>query len=135
MQAHTRLRTEIDVLHPEVGDLLHAGTGVIEQQEQRAIAERESSISRQSTKQRRDLVALEEIGLRWRHAFDRDRGHLLCDREILGRPTREEFEERADDREPMIPRAPVILSGRLELRARSSPSTPLETSSRVTPTL
>ena len=115
MQTYARLRAEVHVLDTQVGDLLYTGPGVVEQQEERAISKRESAARWQTAKQRGDLFALEEVRLRRRRSFDRNRGHLLRDGKILRRAAREEFEEAADDRQSMIPGAPVVMSRRLKI--------------------
>lgn len=56
-----------------------------------------------------DLLALQEPRLGGGGAFDRDGGHLLGDLERLGAPTCQKLEEGAEDREPVVSCAAVIV--------------------------
>jgi hypothetical protein len=116
MQAHAwRLGAEVQVLHPEIGDFLDPRSGVVEHEQERPIAERKSSFRGKLTEEFRDLVPVEETGFGRRHAFDGNRGDLLCDREAFGYTTREKFEERLQDRAAVIARAPVIVTRDLKM--------------------
>ena len=44
VQAHPRLRPQVEMLDAQVGDLLHAGAGVVEQEEEGAITQGVSSV-------------------------------------------------------------------------------------------
>ena len=84
MKAHDWVLVEVEVLDAQVGDFLHAGAGVIEEQDQRVITERQASFGWHAMQQRLDLVAFEKAGFGWRDALDRDRGDLLADASISG---------------------------------------------------
>jgi len=50
-----------------------------------------------------------------RGSFDGNRRHLLRDGQMLGRPARQKLDEAAQNCQPVIPRAPVIVSCGLEV--------------------
>jgi hypothetical protein len=103
------------MLDAQVGDLLHAGACVVEQEEEGAITQGVSSMGGQPSQERLDFVALQEERLRGRRTLDGDRGHLLRHRQILRTSTREKLEEGAQYRQAVIPRPPMIVSRRLEI--------------------
>jgi hypothetical protein len=103
------------MLDAQVSDLLHAGARVVEQEEEGAITLGVSSVCGQPSQERLDFVALQEERLWGRRALDGDRGHLLRHRQILRTSTREKLEEGPQDRQPVIPRPPMIVSRRLEI--------------------
>jgi hypothetical protein len=108
MQAHTERWREVEISNAQIGHLLHPGAGVIEKQQERAIAERVGPVHRQGGKEGVDLVALEKPGLRGRDAFHRDGGHALGDLQHLGHAPGEVVEKGVEAREALIPRSDVI---------------------------
>ena len=99
---------EVEVLDAQIGGLLHARAGVVEEQDQRPVAEREASVAWHATEQRLDLVAFEEVCLRRRDALDRDRGDLLADSEHLRRSGGDVLEQAVDRGEPLVAGADVV---------------------------
>jgi hypothetical protein len=69
MQAHARASLEIHMLDPEISDLLHAGTGIVEEDEKGAISVGQPAFVREAREERPDLVPLEEARLRRRRAL------------------------------------------------------------------
>ena len=108
VQAHGRVLAEVEVPDAQVGGFLDAGAGVVEEQEQRPVAERVPPSVGQSVQQLLDLVAFEEPGLRWRDAFARDRRDLLADGEHLRGAGRDVFEQGVDRGEPLVAGADVV---------------------------
>ena len=64
MESHQWVLAEVEVLDAQVGHLLGPCPGVVEEQQQSAVSEREASFGGQPTEKLFDLVALEEAGLR-----------------------------------------------------------------------
>ena len=110
VQAHPRLCSEFQVLHPEVCDFLHATAGVVQQQQECAVAERVAAVGWQLMKERFDLVPVEKAGFGRRDAFTRNCGDLLCDRKALRRAPPQKLEERMEDGQPMVACAPMIVA-------------------------
>ena len=78
--------SQVEVLRAQAGDLLGAGAGVVEEQDQGAVPQRERAVAGQVVQEVFDLVALEEPGLRRGGALDRDGGDLLAGGEHLRCP-------------------------------------------------
>jgi hypothetical protein len=75
---------EVEVPGAQVGGFLHSRAGVVEEQQQRPVPQREPAVAGQAAEQFRGLVAFEEPGLGRGHPLHRDGGHLLADGEHLG---------------------------------------------------
>ena len=116
VQTDTGLALQVEVRDAQVGDLLHAGAGVVEQQQQGTVTQRERSGGRQSAEELGDLLALKETSFGWGRTLDGNRGDALCDREQLGAPLREKLEEGPQDRESMVAGAPVIVPFLLQVQ-------------------
>ena len=98
------------MLETKLGDLLNAGTRVVQHKKESPVSCRLPSVCRQTPQERLDFVALQKECLgRWR-ALDGDRDHLLRYRQVLRTPAREKVEERAQNRQAVIPRPPLIVS-------------------------
>jgi hypothetical protein len=67
------------------------------------------------TEQCLDLVALQEVRLRWRPALDRDGGYLLADSEHLRRSCGDVLKEAVQRGEPLVARADVVSAFLLEV--------------------
>jgi len=115
MQAHSRLRSELQVLDPEIRYFLHPAPGVVQHQQECAVAEDKAALGWQLAKERRDLVPVEKASFGRRDAFARNRGHLLCDRETFGHAPPEKLKERMQDRQPVVARPPVIVADVFEM--------------------
>jgi hypothetical protein len=64
VQTHDWVLAEVEVLGPQVGDFLCAGAGVVEEQDQGAVPQRERAAAGQVVQEVFDLVALEVPGFR-----------------------------------------------------------------------
>jgi hypothetical protein len=62
VQAHQRVLAEVEVLGAQAGGLLRAGAGVVEEQDQGAVPQRERAVAGQVPQEVFDLVAFEEPG-------------------------------------------------------------------------
>jgi hypothetical protein len=98
------------VLDLEVRYFLHPAAGVIEHQQERAIAQGEAALGRQPMKERRDLVCVEKAGFRWRDTFARNRSHLLGHDKALRHSSTQKLKERMQDRQPLIARPSMIVA-------------------------
>jgi hypothetical protein len=78
MQARQRVLAEVEVPGAQVGGLLDAGSGVIEEQHQGAVAQGQAPAGGQAGDQVLDLVLFQEPGLGRGGPFHRDGGHLLA---------------------------------------------------------
>ena len=116
MQTDTGLALQVEVRDAQVGDLLHAGAGVVEQQQQSTVTEGGGARGRQSAEDLGDLLLLKETSLGRGGALDGDRGDALCHREQLGAPLREKVEEGLQDRESMVAGAPVVVPFLLQMQ-------------------
>jgi hypothetical protein len=110
VQPHARLWSQIKMLDTKLGDLLHAGTRVVQHQKERAVPPRVPSVCRQAVQEHLDVLALQIEGFGRRRALDGDGRYLLRHRQVLRIPAREKVEEGAQNGQPVIPRAPMIAS-------------------------
>ncbi len=108
MQTHGRVLAEVEVLGAEVGCFLDAGAGVVEEQDQRPVAERVPPSAGEAVEEQLDLVELEEPGFRWRDAFGGDRRDALADGQHLRRAARDVLEQGVDHHEPLVPGPGVV---------------------------
>jgi hypothetical protein len=76
--------SQVEVLRAQAGDLLGAGAGVVEEQDQGAVPQRERAVAGQVVQEVFDLVALEEPGFGRGGALDRDGRDLLAGGEHVG---------------------------------------------------
>ena len=109
VEPDTGLVLQVEVRDAQVGDLLHASAGVVEQQQESTVAEGEGAVGREPAEKLRDLFALEEMRLGRRGALDSDRRDPLGGREAFGTPPREKLEEGPQDRKSMVSGSPVIV--------------------------
>jgi hypothetical protein len=98
------------VLEPEVRYFLHPAAGVVQHQQQGAVAEGEAALGRQPMKQRRDLVSVGKAGFGWWDTFARNRSDLLRDYKTLRQSPTQKLKECTQDRQPMVARPPVIVA-------------------------
>ena len=63
VQMDSRRQIKLEMFDTKIGDFLGPGTGVVEKQQERAIAQRETTFSRQGSEQRRDCLAFEVAGV------------------------------------------------------------------------
>lgn len=110
VQAHSRLRSELQVLNPEVGYFLHTATGVVQHQQECPIAEGEAALSRQPMKERRNLVSVEKAGFRWWDAFAGNGRNLLRDCKTLGHSPTQKLKKRMQDHQPVVACPPMIVA-------------------------
>ena len=102
VQPDGRVLAEVEVLDAEVCGFLDAGAGVVEEQDQRPVAERVAPSVGEAVKELLDLVELEEPRFRWRDAFGGDRRDALADGEHLRGAGRDVFEQGVDHRESLV---------------------------------
>ena len=57
-------RSQIEVLHAQVGDFLHACAGVVQEQQEDAITQRVLALPGEALQERYDIVALKKAGFR-----------------------------------------------------------------------
>ena len=99
----------------QVGGFLGAGAGVVEEQDEGAVAQRERSVGGQAGQQVLDLFAFEEEGF-WRGgALDRDGGDLLADGEHFRCPCGDVLEEAVQGGQPLVAGADVVAAVLLEV--------------------
>ena len=115
VQAHPRLRPELQVLRAEIRQFLHAAPRVVQHQQEGAIAQSQAALGWQVTEERRDRVSVEKAGFGWRHPFARNACDLLGDGERLRHTLSQEFEERVQDHQSVVARSPVIVAGVFEM--------------------
>jgi hypothetical protein len=106
---------EVEVLHAQAGGLLRAGAGVVEEQDQGAVPQRERAVAGQAAQEVFDLVALEEPGFRWGSAFDRDARHLLAGGEHVRCPSGYVVEQAVQGGQPLVAGAGVVAPVLLEV--------------------
>ena len=63
MESHEWMLAEVEALDPQVGDLLHVGPGVVEEQQHGVIPQSEAPLVGQRVKQCLDLVTFKEASL------------------------------------------------------------------------
>ena len=115
MQAHQRVLAEVKVLHAQAGDLLGAGAGVVEEQDQGAVPQRERAVAGQVAQEVFDLVAFEEPGFRRGGAFDRDGGDLLAGGEHVRGASGDVVEQAVQGGQPLVAGAGVVAPVVLEV--------------------
>jgi transposase len=108
VQLNTGLGAEVEVTHPQVCGLLNPGAGIVEKEDQGAIALGMPSISGQLLKELGHIFALQEVSLGRRDALDGDRGNALARVEHLRLAAAHIVEERAEGRQPLIPGTDVV---------------------------
>jgi hypothetical protein len=97
-----------EVAGAEVCCFLDAGAGVVEEQDQRLVAECVAAAVRQAPEELLDLVAFQEPRLgRW-DAFGRDRRDLLAGHQHLRGAGRDVLEQGVDRGEPLVAGADVV---------------------------
>jgi hypothetical protein len=99
---------EVEVADAQVGDFLHACAAVVEEQQQGAVAQRESAVVGQVGEQVLDLVAFEELRLGWGGAFHWDGHDPLADAEHLWCAGGDVVEQRVQRGEPLVAGADVV---------------------------
>ena len=119
MQAHERVRTEVKVPDPQVGHFLHPRPGVVEEQQEGSVSQREPTPTGQVRQQIFDLVAFEEPGLGWSRTFGRDGGHPLADAEHLGVPRGDVVEQGVHRSESLVAGAGVVAAVFFEVSQES----------------
>src|ERR1035437_915667 len=77
VQPHAQWTIDVDIGDTQVCNLLHPGSGVIEDHEESSITKRHHTLFGQSMKEILDFIALQIVGLRRRSALRRDRFHTL----------------------------------------------------------
>ncbi len=107
-------RGEVEIADAEIGDFLDTCAGVVEEQEQEAIAHRVTTARGQPLKHCLDIGAFQKACLRWVHALDGNPRHLLTDRQTLGGAPSEILEEADEHGTPMIPSPNVIVPLKLQ---------------------
>ena len=105
---------EVQMLDTQVGDFLHPGAGVVEKQQEEAIARGVRPLRGQPVKECDDVRTLQETRLWWGDPLDRNRGHLLTHRQSIGGTAGEILEEACEHGPPMIARAHVVVSFHLQ---------------------
>jgi hypothetical protein len=75
MEANAGGRLQIEISPAEIHSLLDAGTGVIEEHQERAVPRGVPALRRQGREERLNVLALEKARLRRRHPFHRDRAN------------------------------------------------------------
>src|SRR6202167_3792223 len=93
---------EREVRNAQVRDLLDAGTGVVEEQQQNTVAKCESPEGGQAREELLNLIAPDELSVGQRSALAGDGGDLLAQVQGLGAAPAEVLEERAQCCEPLV---------------------------------
>jgi hypothetical protein len=109
------LRLQLEVLDAEVGHLLDASTGVVQEKEEHAIAECVAPAGRQSREEGADFVALQEVGFRRSGPLAGDGRYALADREQLRISAREVLEEGVDGRQALVASPDVVAANLLQV--------------------
>ena len=78
VQTHMSWTVQGELFDPQVGDLLHAGAGIVEEQQQCAVAHRKLTVAGESSEKCLDFFTRERVHRRLRAALDRDRRDLLA---------------------------------------------------------
>src|ERR1700686_1028284 len=73
VQTHMSWTVQGELFDPQVGDLLHAGAGIVEEQQQCAVAQRKLAVAGESSEKCLDLFTRERVHRRLRAALNRDR--------------------------------------------------------------
>jgi hypothetical protein len=122
VELHTRLITQIQLLHTQICYLLNTGTGVVEKQEERTITDAVPSLAWERSKQSGDLFTFQEASLRRRNTLYWNGGDALACVKHIGDPAPEVFEERPEGCESLIARSNVVSSDFLEVFQESQSS-------------
>src|SRR5262249_31497766 len=99
----------------KVCNFLHSRSCVVKKQEKSSITQGLTALLGNTFKQRRYLLALEVVRLRWVHSFGRDQSHLLAGLEHFRRSLSNILKEGPKGRQPLIPALNVILAIFLEV--------------------
>src|ERR1700678_2248086 len=102
VQAHMSWTVQGELFDPQVGDLLHAGAGIVEEQQQCAVAQRKLAVAWESSEKCLDFFSRERMHRRLRAALDRNRRDLLALSQSIRVATRNELEERVKGAESLI---------------------------------
>jgi len=115
MEANAGGRLQIEIPPSEIHGLLHAGAGVIEEQEERAVTPGVAALSRQGREERTNVLALKEARLRQRRPFHRNGRDALGDRQKFRHTTAQILEERVQTGQALIPCANAVMADRLQV--------------------
>jgi len=94
VQPHPRLFPKLDIRNPEIGDFVNPRRGVVQEEQDRAIAESKASVLGKLSEELSNRIPVEKSCLRWRDAFERNPGHLLSHRQTLRNTAGEEVQKR-----------------------------------------
>ena len=114
VQTHARPVQKLQMPDAEVRGLLDARAGVVQHEEERAIAFSGPRTGREAGKEGFHLAAVHVTGLRRRYAFGGHAEDPLRGRHALRHPIADVRKEGAQHRQPMVSRAHVIVSIRFE---------------------
>ena len=103
------------MLGAQVGGFLGAGAGVVEEQDQRAVPQREPAVAGQVAQEVFDLVAFEEPGFRRGGALGRDGRDLLAGGEHLRCASGDVVEQAVQGGQPLVAGAGVVAAVVLEV--------------------
>ena len=99
----------------QVRGFLSTRTGVVEEQEQRAVSQRPASVAGHVCEQGRDLVSLQVANLGKRRPLRRDRRDLLDNGHHLGHPVRDVLEEHVERCQPLVTGPRTVSTNLLEV--------------------
>jgi hypothetical protein len=108
VEVDARLRRENEVADRQACRFLDPGTGVVQEQQESAVAQRGVPCCRQACDQCLNLIALQELGRRWRRPFPRNCRDALRFGERLRYLAGQEAEEGVQAGEALIARTDVI---------------------------
>ena len=108
VKPHAQRTSQVDIVNPQVGDLLCPRATVIEKHEERSVTERQGAMFRQGGKQLVDLVTLQVTGFWRRRSLCGNRFHPLGFGEHFGVMHGEITVECTKRSEPLISRADLV---------------------------
>jgi len=110
VEPHPERWIEVDVLDPQICDLLDPGTSVVQEQHQHAVAECMAPALRKIRKELVDLAPFHEASRRRGCSLHRDPGHALRRHDRLRDSRGEEVEEGVQDSQALIARRRPVAS-------------------------
>jgi hypothetical protein len=110
VQVHAWGGLKLQVFHAEVGHLLHARAGVVEEQKQCSVPLRRPTGGREGSEQSLNFIPIEKAGFGRRNALRGDGGDAFGFLEPFRHPVNDIFKECAQGSQPLIACSNVIVS-------------------------
>ncbi len=104
MEMHARVGVEVNIACSQVCRLLHAGTSVVQEEQQSSIAQGMAPIDRHPGQRAFDLIAFKKNSFRRLSTLPRNSGDFLSLTEPLRKSLPNIFEEGAEGRQSLVAR-------------------------------